>query len=76
MRDELPEKGANVTPVTERELVEIRHEWVCSQCEQHFYNPCCVLTGLTLNEIMQQVKKMREQAFANHLCLSHSENYA
>ena len=56
-----------------RELIEIRQKWVCSDCRRQFYNPGCVLTGLTLNEIMQHVKKMREQAFANHVCLSHSE---
>ena len=56
-----------------RELIEIRHEWVCSQCGYVFFNPGCVLTGLTLNEIILHVKKMREQAFANHVCLSHSE---
>jgi len=51
-----------------RELIEIRHEWACSQCEYVFYNPGCVLDGLTLNEIIQHVKKMREQAFAKHKC--------
>jgi hypothetical protein len=56
-----------------RELIEIRHEWVCSECGCQFYNPGCVLTGLTLNEIMHHVKKMREQAFVNHVCLRHSE---
>jgi hypothetical protein len=53
-----------------RELVEIRQEWVCSQCGREFYNPGCVLTGLTLDEIIVHVKKMREEAFAEHLCLS------
>ena len=56
-----------------RELIEIRQEWVCSQCGCQFYNPGCVLAGLTLNEIIQHVKMMREQAFANHVCLSPSE---
>jgi hypothetical protein len=55
-----------------RQLIEIHHEWVCSVCGHEFYNPGCVLTGLTLNEIMQHVKKMREQAFANHACFGHS----
>jgi hypothetical protein len=54
--------------ITARELIEIRHEWVCSQCEYHFYNPGCVLDGLTLSEIIQHVKKMRELAFAKHRC--------
>ena len=56
-----------------RELIEIRHEWVCSECGYQFYTPGSVLTGLTLNEIMPHVKKIREQAFANHVCFSHSE---
>jgi hypothetical protein len=56
-----------------RELIEIRHEWVCSQCGYVFFNPGCVLTGLTLNKIILHLKKMREQAFANHICLNYSE---
>jgi len=56
-----------------RELIEIRQEWVCSLCGFHFYNPGCVLDGLTLNEIIQHVKRMREQAFARHVCFSPSE---
>ena len=56
-------------PIMERELIEIRHEWTCSQCGCEFYNPGCVLTGLTLNEIMRHLKKMREQAFEKHVCL-------
>ena len=59
--------------IMERKLIEIRQEWVCSQCGCQFYNPGCVLTGLTLSEIIQHVKKMREQAFAGHVCLSPSE---
>jgi hypothetical protein len=43
--------------ITTRELIEIGHEWVCSQCEYQFYNPGCVLDGLTLNEIIQHVKR-------------------
>ena len=64
-----------MTLVMERELVEIRHEWVCNQCESRFSNPGCVLTGLTLTDIIQHVKKMRERAFANHVCFSHSQKY-
>jgi hypothetical protein len=60
--------------IMERELIEISQEWVCSQCGYQFYNPGCVLTGLTLNEIMQHVIKMREQAFAKHVCLSASSH--
>ena len=59
--------------IMERELIEIRQEWVCSQCGCQFYNPGCVLDGLTLNEIMHHVKKMRERAFARHVCFSSSE---
>ena len=55
-----------------RELVEIRHQWVCSECECQFYNLSCILTGLTLGEIIQHLKKMREKAFAEHVCLSRS----
>src|SRR3984893_18116962 len=42
----------NMPSIMERELIEIRHEWVCSQCRCQFYNPGCTLTGLTLSEIM------------------------
>jgi hypothetical protein len=55
-----------------RKLIEVRHEWTCSQCGCPFYNPGCILDGLTVNEIMLHVKKMREQAFAKHSCLLHS----
>jgi hypothetical protein len=55
--------------IIERELIEIHREWVCSQCGYQFYNPGCVLDGLTLNEIIQHVKRMRERAFADHVCL-------
>jgi hypothetical protein len=55
-------------PSIARELIEVGHEWVCSQCSYEFYNPGCILDGLTLNEIIQHVKKMREQAFAKHKC--------
>jgi hypothetical protein len=57
--------------IVKRELIEIGHEWMCSQCGCQFYNPGSILDGLTLNEIMLHVKKMREQAFANHACLLH-----
>jgi hypothetical protein len=57
--------------IVKRELIEIGHEWTCSQCGCQFYNPGCILDGLTLNEIMLHVKKMREQAFAKHVCHLH-----
>jgi hypothetical protein len=56
--------------IMKRDLVEIRHEWTCSRCGCQFYNPGCVLDGLTLNEIIQHVKRIREQAFADHVCLT------
>jgi hypothetical protein len=58
--------------IVKRKLIEIRHEWVCSQCGCQFYNPGCILDGLTLNEIVLYLEKMREQAFAMHVCLLHS----
>jgi hypothetical protein len=54
--------------IVERELIEICHEWVCSRCRCVFYNPGCILDGLTLDEIIQHLKRMREQAFARHVC--------
>jgi len=55
-----------------RELIEVRQKWVCSQCGCQVYHADCVLTGLTLDGITQYVKKMREEAFDNHVCNSHS----
>jgi hypothetical protein len=55
--------------IISRELIEVRQEWVCSQCRREFYNPGCSLDGLTVNEIIAHLKKMREQAFANHVCV-------
>jgi hypothetical protein len=52
----------------ERELIQIDHQWVCSQCARLFFNSDCVLTGLTLTEITLHLKKLREQAFADHVC--------
>ncbi len=54
--------------VVERELIQIDHQWVCSQCARPFFNPGCVLDGLTLNEIIQHLQIMREKAFADHVC--------
>ena len=59
--------------IMKRVLVEIGHEWTCSLCGCQFYNPGCVLEGLTLDEIVLQLKKMRERAFAKHVCLCPSE---
>jgi hypothetical protein len=63
------ERNKRMPSIMERELIEIHREWVCSLCGFPFYNPGCVLDGLTLNEIIQHVKRMREQAFADHVCL-------
>jgi hypothetical protein len=62
-----------MSSILARELIEIHQEWVCSQCGCEFYNPGCVLDGMTLNEIIENVKEMREQAFANHVCFGPSE---
>jgi hypothetical protein len=56
-----------------RELIEIGQEWVCSLCGRQFYNAGCVLTALTLDEIIQHVRTFREQAFAEHICAATSE---
>src|SRR6267378_4425524 len=39
-------------------------EWVCSVCGGEFYNAGCVLTGLTLDEIIKHSKEFREKAFS------------
>jgi hypothetical protein len=57
--------------IVKRELIQTGHDWTCSQCGYQFYNLDCILDGLTLNEIMLHVKKMREQAFAKHACRLH-----
>jgi hypothetical protein len=59
--------------IMERELTKIRQEWVCSQCGCPFDTPSCTLDGLTINEIMQHLNTMREQAFAEHVCCSPSD---
>jgi hypothetical protein len=66
---ELAEQITVAKDIVKRELIEIGHEWTCSQCGCQFYNPGCILDGLALDEIILHVKKMREQAFANHACL-------
>jgi hypothetical protein len=54
--------------VMERELIQIGHQWLCSRCGCQFYNAGCILTGLTLTEIILRVRTMRGQAFNNHTC--------
>ena len=58
--------------LVKRELVQIGHEWMCSECGYPFYNPGCILDGLTLNEIILHVKEMREWAFSKHVCQLHT----
>jgi hypothetical protein len=55
------------------ELIEIGREWVCSVCGREFYNAGCVLTGLTLDEIIKHSKEFREKAFSEHICASPSD---
>jgi hypothetical protein len=62
-----------MSSIMKRELVEIRHEWTCNLCGRQFYNQGCVLDGMTLNGIVVHLKKMRELAFAKHVCFSTSE---
>ena len=59
--------------VMERDLIEICRDWVCSQCGYPFFSPGCVLDGPTPNYIIQHWNKMREQAFADHVCHIPSE---
>jgi hypothetical protein len=56
--------------ILQRHLIEVGQEWVCSECGYEFYNPGCILDGLTLCEIMRYVITRREQAFAKHVCFS------
>jgi hypothetical protein len=57
----------------ERELIENRFDWVCSQCGCAFFNPDWVIAAPTLMAIVEHFKKKREQAFANHACRRTSE---
>ena len=62
--------------IMERKLVELRQlgfqGWVCSECGHVFIMLDCVLTGLTLDEIIRHFKVMRERAFDKHQCPSPS----
>jgi hypothetical protein len=62
-----------MSTIRKRKLIEIRHEWTCSLCGCQFYNPGCVLDGMTLSGIVLHLKRMRELAFAKHVCSSTSE---
>lgn len=70
-QSEQDERNALARDIVKRELVEVNHEWLCSQCGHPFYSPGCALDGMTLNGIILHVKKMREQEFAKHSCLLH-----
>jgi hypothetical protein len=61
--------------IMERELIENRFDWVCSQCECPFFNPDWVIAAATLMAIVEHFKKMREQAFANHICFGTPETH-
>ena len=58
--------------IVKRELVQIGHEWMCSECGCPFYNPGCIFDGLTIDKIILHVKEMREWAFSKHVCQLHS----
>jgi hypothetical protein len=58
--------------IVKRELVQIGHEWMCSECGCPFYNPGCILDGLATDEIILHVKEMREWAFSKHVCQLHT----
>jgi hypothetical protein len=69
-------KDEQMPDVMERELIETRYDWVCSQCGCLFFNRDWVIVAPTLMEMVQHYKKMQKQAFALHVCLSTSENTA
>jgi hypothetical protein len=66
-------RNENLSFNMKRELIEIRHQWTCNLFGYQFYNPGCVLDGMTLSGIVLHLKKMGEQAFAKHVCFSSSE---
>jgi hypothetical protein len=67
-------------PSQNRKLIETNDEqyrgWLCSHCGQQFVNSSSDLNGLTLDQIVQHYKTMREQAFADHDCQSALQNDA
>jgi ribosomal protein L37AE/L43A len=67
-QSERDKRTASQKDTVRRELVEIHHQWMCSNCGFQFYNLGFVLDGMTLKEIVLHMKKMREQAFAKHSC--------
>jgi hypothetical protein len=60
----------------ERELIETRYDWVCSQCGCLFFNRDWVIAAPTLMEMVQHYKKMQRQAFDAHVCFGTSDNYS
>jgi hypothetical protein len=57
-------------PETGPTLIEIRQEWVCRRCGRAVDFPTSALSGLTLKEIIERVKALREEALAEHVCTS------
>jgi hypothetical protein len=41
-QSEQDERNTLAKGTVKRELVEVHHEWMCSQCGHPFYNPGCV----------------------------------
>src|SRR5579862_6401832 len=62
--------------IVKRELVQIGHEWRCSECGCPFYNPGGILDGLRLNEMILHVKEIREWACSKHVCQLHLQGAA
>ena len=62
--------------VTERELIETRYDWVCSQCGCLFFNRDWVIAAPTLKEMIEHYKKMQNQAFAEHVCFGTSDKHS
>jgi hypothetical protein len=64
-------------PAINRQLVETHDEhfqgWLCSHCGQQFLDSSCALAGLTIDQIVRHFTTMRDQAFAQHVCLSTSD---
>ena len=54
---------------SERELIQIHHEWACSCCGSVFFYQGCVLDGPTPDYILQHWKQVLERSFTDHACL-------
>ena len=51
-------------------LIEIRKEWLCTRCGHPLDFPADALAGLTLREMIEKIKALREEALAKHVCTS------